>query len=108
MEGPYLRQQRDGRKGLTCITLDGEVKWQSNWRPDFGAGNLLIADGLIFIVHGDKGDLYMVEASPDGYKQLGRAALLSGKKIWGAPAYSNGNLLWRDQTTLVCVDLKAK
>lgn len=98
----------DGRKGLTCITLDGEIKWQSNWRPDFEAGNLLIADGLIFIVHGSKGDLYMVEASPDGYKQLGRAAVLSGKKIWGAPAYSNGKLLWRDQTTLVCMDLKAR
>lgn len=106
--GHVYGNSHDGRKGLTCMTLTGEVKWQSNWRPDFGAGNLLIADGLIFIVHGDKGDLYVVEATPAGYRQLARTPLLSGKKIWGAPAYSDGKLLWRDQQSLVCVDVAGR
>ena len=83
------------------------MKWETGNRPGFDMGYVLLADGLIFIVNGANGELVMAEATPDGYHELGRAPVLSGKEVWGPLAYSDGKLVLRDQTTLVCLDLKA-
>jgi len=99
----------DTRGGLTCLTLDGRIKWQTRNSPGFDRGNLLIVDDLIFIMDGKTGDLVMAEASPNGYKELGRARFLSGRgsAVWAPLAYSGGKLVVRDQYTLACVDLWA-
>ena len=99
--------------GLRCITLDGQVKWDS--KVHFGLGNLIIADGLIYIVHGGNGQLYMAEASPDAYKELGRAQCLAPKALgqahppqpWGPPAFKDGRLVIRDMHTIYCLDVAA-
>jgi outer membrane protein assembly factor BamB len=98
--------------GLRCLTLDGEIKWDSAAaRKPFDMGFLMIADGLIFIIQGKSGDLVMVEAAPDAYKELGRAPILAGqgqKEIWAPLAYSNGKLVIRNQARMVCLDLVNK
>lgn len=96
----------DSRGGLRCVNGSGEVVWDSNVRME--NGSILIADGLLYAVNGNTGDLLMVEASSEGYKELGRARnLLKGKEIWGYMAYSNGRLLVRDKTHLLCLDVRA-
>ena len=45
------------------------------------------------------------DASPDGYKERARAALLS-KPVRAAPALAGGRLFARDGKSLVCVSLK--
>jgi len=91
---------------LRCITFEGDTVWDSKGKATFGMGNLLLADGLILIVNGGSGELSLCEATPDGFQELGRAPVLKGKDIWGPLAYSDGKLVLRDQTQLVCVDLK--
>jgi outer membrane protein assembly factor BamB len=99
-----------GLRKLTCIDLDGKVKWQA--RRGFGkeGGNMLIADGIIYVADDTTGDLVMVEAKPDAFKELGRAArALTPKKgknaLWGPPAISGGKLIWRDPAKLICFDV---
>ena len=95
--------------GLRCLTLDGEVQWDSkqNGGPTFDRGYLLIADGLIYIINGSSGDLTMAEATPDGYHQLGRAKLLAPPEPWAPMAFSNGKLIARDMHRMVCLDVTA-
>jgi len=106
-EGFLYGNSSDDNGGLRCIALDGQVKWETGNRPGFGMGNLILVDGLIFLLNGDDGTLVMAEANPNEYKELGRASFLSGPEVWGPLAYSNGKLILRDQKTLACLDLMA-
>ena len=106
-KGHIYGNSADSGGGLRCLTLDGNIKWDSKAdRRAFGMGNLLIADDLIFLAHGGNGRVYMIEATPDGYNELGQASFLSGDKVWAPMAYKDGKLVLRDLHKLVCVDLK--
>jgi len=99
--------------GLMCLTLDGKIKWQTGKsdrkHPDFNWGGMLLADGMIYIVDGKKGDLRLVEPTPDGYKELAKVQkILGGKEIWAPPALSNGRLLIRDQSKMLCLDVRKR
>jgi len=66
-------------------------------------GNMIIADGVIFIVDAGSGDLVMAEAAPGRYNELARARLLGGRDIWAPLALSDGMLILRDQGQMKCV-----
>ena len=93
--------------GLRCLTLDGQIKWDSkqNGGPGFGLGSVLIADGLIYVINADNGEITMAEATPDGYKQLGKAPLLAGPEPFGPMAFKDGKLIARDMHKMVCLDV---
>jgi hypothetical protein len=107
-DGYLYGNSSDVGGGLRCVTPDGQVKWDSkdNQRT-FNLGNLIIADGLIFIMQGQTGELVMAEASPDGYKELGHAQFLTAGEDWAPLAFKDGRLVLRDQHNLVCLDLTA-
>ena len=92
--------------GMTCATLDGQVKWETGQNPAFDMGPILLADGLIFVMHGATGELVIIEPDPSGYTELARARLLAGNMIWAPIAHKDGKLVLRDQQKLVCVDVK--
>lgn len=92
--------------GLSCIDLNGNLKWQTHGAPRFGAGNFLIADHLIYTMDSDSGQLYLLEATPAGYKELGKAQVLDGKEIYMPMALANGKLLVRDRQQLKCLDVR--
>jgi len=96
------------RKGMMCMDLEGNVKWETGRNPGFEFGGLLLADGMIYTVDGTKGDLCLVKPDPSGYKEISRASLLSGRYIWATLVLVDGKLLLRDQAKLRCVDVKAK
>lgn len=97
------------RRGLfTCLDLDGEIVWTSDGKASFELGSFLLADGLFFIVEGKTGMLRLLEASTTGYKELGSAQILEGHDVWGPMALSNGKLLARDTTKLVCLQVGKK
>ena len=102
-EGHIYTNSDDNKRGLQCLDANGEVKWETGRRPEFGLGSLIIADGVLFIVNGDTGELVMAEASPRGYKELGRAQVLGGRDIWAPLALSDGRLVLRDQKQMKCV-----
>ena len=91
-------------KELSCIDLKGNTVWKSGSTNRFGINPYTIADGKIYVMT-DAGELVMAEASPAGYKELGRAKILSGGEPWGPLAISGGRLLARDLRSMVCVDV---
>jgi len=96
----------DNRDGLMCLTLDGRILWKSGRRPHFEWGGFIIADDLLFMMEGNKGDLYMIEPNPKEFKVLNKFRLLKRPKIWAPLALSEGNLVIRDQKQIKCVLLK--
>ena len=96
------------RDGLVCFDLDGEVKWQTKKAPNFERGNLILVDGLIYIMDGSTGVLRIVRPDPEKYTELARVRVLGGAKIWAPMAVSGGKLVLRDQRRMKCLKLKAE
>lgn len=95
--------------GLTCLTRDGMVKWRTSDNealPNFERGPFILADGMLIGLDGKSGILYLVDPSPDGYKELAQAKVLVGRELWAPLALSDGKLLLRNQKELKCLDLK--
>ncbi|MEK6238303.1 MAG: PQQ-like beta-propeller repeat protein [Planctomycetales bacterium] len=86
---------------LTCVdAADGKRLWQQG---RFGKGNLIAADGKLFIVT-IKGDLVVVRANPEKFEELGRAKILGFTRQ--APSLANGLLYLRDDKEIVCLDVR--
>jgi len=47
----------------------------------------------------------LLEAGLGGYKELAAAQVLHGHDVWGPLALSNGKLVIRDMTKLICVEV---
>jgi outer membrane protein assembly factor BamB len=100
-----------GRTGLICLNFaTGEVKWQER---GIGTGSVVAADGLL-VIHGENGQVAMVEATPEGYREKGRFTPPGtpehggSLKAWAYPAVANGKLYIRDLDHLWCYDIAAK
>ena len=94
------------RKGLTCIEAKtGNIVWENR---SVGKGSLTYADGKL-IVRSESGDgtVAMVEATPEGYKELGRFNQpdRSDRNSWTYPVVVGKKLYLRDQNVLLCYDL---
>jgi len=103
--GHIYTNSDDNKRGLQCLDAEGNVKWETIGRPEFGLGSMIIADGVIFILNGTTGDLVMAEANPKEYKELGRAKVLGGREIWAPLAISDGLLVVRDQSQMKCLSV---
>jgi outer membrane protein assembly factor BamB len=95
------------RRGLfTCLDFDGKEVWTSDGKAAFGLGSFLLADGMFFVLEGDTGMLRLVEASTTEYKELSSAQVLSGDNVWGPMALSDGKMVLRDMTKMVCLNVR--
>jgi len=92
-----------GQSGLQCSKLeDGSVVWNQRWEEN---RHLVAADGLLFISTG-KGELVMAEATPEGYKELGRVS--TGLDLGGSTqqmTISDGRIFVRGKKKVACYDL---
>jgi len=95
------------KRGLfTCLTFDGKPVWDSEGKAAFELGSFLLADGMFFVLEGKTGVLRLIEANTTGYKEFGRAQVLSGQDVWGPMALSDGKLVLRDLSKMVCIDVR--
>ncbi len=86
---------------LTCIhAATGERTWQ---KPRFGKGNLIAADGKLFISTMN-GELVVVHAAPEKFDEVGRAVVIGPTRQ--APALAAGLLYLRDDAEIVCLDVR--
>jgi outer membrane protein assembly factor BamB len=102
------------QKVVAAEFTTGKVMWKAE---SLGRSSLAYADGLLY-VHAWKGDVGLVEATPEGYREKGRFTPPDQPKpAQGAPysetAYShpviaNGVLYIRDAGTLWAYDIKAR
>ncbi|MGE3311567.1 MAG: PQQ-binding-like beta-propeller repeat protein [Limisphaerales bacterium] len=90
-----------GEAPLQCIELaTGTVKWS---HPGYGPGNVTFVDGHLLVL-GDAGQLAIVEATPEAYREKAKADILAGK-CWSTPSYTQGRVYARSTTEAVCIDL---
>ena len=86
---------------LKCIDArTGEQKWQQR---GFGEGSLIMVDGHLLVL-GTSGNLALVEAAPEAYKEKASAQILKGR-CFTPPAFSQGRLYLRNENEIVCLDL---
>jgi hypothetical protein len=57
------------------------------------------------VLDGKTGMLRLIEASTTQYKELASAQLLSGEEVWAPPALSNGKLIIRDMSQMLCLQV---
>jgi outer membrane protein assembly factor BamB len=87
---------------LRCIDArTGERRWA---KRGLGKGSLIFADGML-IVLSERGKLVLVEATPDGYRELAADSVLKGR-CWTQPSLWDGRLYLRNHSELVCLDLR--
>jgi outer membrane protein assembly factor BamB len=106
--GDYVYGHCD-RQGWVCQELaTGEIKWAE--KKQIGKGSLTCADGRLYLRAEDKGIVGLIEATPAGYKEVGRFVQPDfGKpKTWPHPVVSGKKLYLRDQGNLFCYDVQAR
>jgi outer membrane protein assembly factor BamB len=105
--GDHLYGYSDG-KGWTCQDFKaGKAVWQE--KEKLGKGSVFYADGRLYLRFEEKkGTVALIEASPAGYKELGRfdPPDRSDKNSWSHPVVFGGRLYLRDQDVLLCYDVK--
>lgn len=90
--------------GLVCAEFDsGDVLWQNR---SIGPASVLYADGLL-VLHGENGEVALVEATPEEYRERGRFTPperpdTGRSKAWTYPVLANGRLYIHDYGTLWC------
>jgi len=97
-------------KGLVAAEYaTGKIRWQAE---GMGPGAVLFAEGRLY-VHGENGNVALVEATPDEYREKGRFTPQDQPKhrdqresAWAYPVVANGRLYIRDLGTLWCYDVK--
>jgi outer membrane protein assembly factor BamB len=100
--------------GLICQNFKtGEQVWGKRGEG-VQKGAVHYADGMLYCIDEDEGSVFLVEASPDGYKEHGRfklpqkTKLRDGTKgkVWAHPVVINGRLYLRDQDLFFCFNVK--
>ena len=90
----------------------GKVLWQE---ASAGAGSIVSADNRLYI-HTENGDVILVEATPEAYREKGRftppdrpkKARNAMEKAWPYPAIANGRLYVRELDSLWAYDISGK
>ena len=95
--------------GLICAKFTtGKVQWQDR---SIGASSICFADGRLYL-HGENGDVALVEATPEQYREKGRFTPPNQpqdrgrSKAWAYPVVADGRLYIRDLGVLWCYDIR--
>jgi outer membrane protein assembly factor BamB len=88
---------------LTCVSLeDGEGRWRAR---GYGNGQvLLLADQGLLLVLSEKGEVALVEASPERHRKVARFQAIKGK-TWNHPVVAHGKLFVRNGEEAACYQL---
>lgn len=91
---------------LTCMDFKtGKVLWRDRNAPK---GSLLMADDRLYL-RTESGTMLLIEPSREGLVERGRFEQpdRSTPPAWAHPIIANGKLYIRDQTLLLCYDIRA-
>lgn len=95
---------------MVCVEFaTGTVKWEER---ALGAAALCLASGRLYL-NAENGEVALVEATPDGYRERGRftppgrpSRSQPMEKGWAYPVVANGRLYVRDHGQLWCYDVR--
>ncbi len=99
------------RETMVCVEFKtGEIKWTQE--RGIAPASVCYADGCLYL-HGEReGDVALVEATPEAYRERGRfmppnLPERDNAKPWAYPVVADGRLYIHDWGTLWCFDVKA-
>jgi outer membrane protein assembly factor BamB len=112
--GDYLYGSDPAEQKVLAVEFaTGKVMWKAE---SLGRSSVAYADGLLY-VHAWKGDVGLVEATPEGYREKGRFTPPAqpkpkqgapyGDTAYAHPVIANGRLYIRDSGTLWVYDIKS-
>jgi outer membrane protein assembly factor BamB len=94
---------------LLCLEFTtGNIKWDDR---SIAPASLCYANGRLY-VHGENGEVALVEATPEAYREKGHFKPTDppdrgASKAWAYPVIANARLYIRDIGSLWCYDVKA-
>jgi len=102
------------RVGWVCQdAATGDVVWSE--KDALGKGAIAYADGRFYLLEEKTGAVVLIEASTNGWNELGRFKLdpqspnrSPDGAIWVHPVISDGKLYLRDQEFISCFDIAAE
>jgi outer membrane protein assembly factor BamB len=94
---------------LSCVELEtGKVAWKKRRDPEFGHGQIMLIGSSILVLS-ETGELALVAATPDAYRELASIqALDSAHTTWNTPAFAPPYLLIRNAHEAACYRLPLK
>jgi outer membrane protein assembly factor BamB len=101
----------NAESGMVAIEFaTGKIRWKAE---SIGSGSLVYADEHLYL-HGENGNMALIEATPEAYHESGRFTPPDPpkhpggpmEKAWSYPVIANGRLYIRDLGTLWCYNIK--
>lgn len=91
---------------LRCVAFD-TGKPKDDWEADgVGKGSVILADKHL-VIQTEGGDLCLVEATPEEFRLVAKVPkVLTGKNNWATPTLVDGRLYLRDETQVLCFDVR--
>jgi outer membrane protein assembly factor BamB len=89
---------------FTCVGMeDGKAKWRER---GYGSGQvLLLEDQGLLLILSEKGEVALVEATPERRHELAKFKAIEGK-TWNHPAIAHGKLFIRNGEEAACYQLR--
>lgn len=85
-----------------CLDVEtGEFCWSHR---GLGQGTVIVADGLLF-PFSDQGELFLAEASAEGFETSGSLQVLTGRS-WTAPVLAGGVVYVRNQEEMAAIAVR--
>lgn len=97
------------RQAVVCGEFtSGETKWTER---GLAPASLCYADGHLYL-HGENGEVALLEATPEAYREKGRFTPpgqpdRGSSKAWTYPVVANGRLYIRDLGVMWCYDIRS-
>jgi len=89
---------------MKCVELaTGKIMWS---QAGFGQGNVILV-GNRLVALAEDGNLVIVEATPEAYKEIARTRAFQDK-CWSTPAFADGKIYVRSISQGICFDVSEK
>ena len=109
--GNFVYGHSDTGSRWVCFDFTKDAKDPAS-EFKFGKGSVTYADGRFYLYSESQGEVVLVDASPEEWKEKGRFTIPEkstprrGGSIWTHPVVSNGKLYLRDHEHLFCYDIR--
>ena len=90
---------------LVCLD---EATGKRVWKDGRYGNGQLVRSGSLLVVTSEAGEVALVAADPERYRELAKLRLFDASKTWNTPALAGNQLFVRNHEELACLELPAK